>query len=117
MKKQLSLPACLSSVHDYLTAEAVVRETDEHGKPGASRPLDQLNEHTFYQWDAGSALGVSHALHDLALEEATGEVFTFGRSRRSARGWSTARRRSSPLPTRSISGNNVWIATWGTYLF
>jgi len=74
MKKQLSFSLLLSSVQCYLSPEATVREADEQSRPGAALGLEQLEENTFYHFDADFALALSCGIEDLALEEANGRL-------------------------------------------
>jgi hypothetical protein len=73
-KTQFTNHEFLSCVHEYLPADAVVRETDASGHPGGNVLTGDLGENTFYLFDAEAANAVCHAIEDLALEEADGSL-------------------------------------------
>ena len=74
-KNKLSTQAFLAGVRDYLPIDASVREIDSQGQPGRPVRFGQFNENTFYQFDADTLCALGHAIEDLALEEADGDIF------------------------------------------
>jgi len=54
--------------------DASVWNTDEHGRPRACAVAGGLLENHFYLFDAEAVLAVSHAIEELALEEANGTL-------------------------------------------
>ena len=75
-KTQFSSAAFLASIREYLPMDAVIRETDAKGNPGANALYGELAENTFYIFDADAMCAVGHAIEDLALEEANGQVMS-----------------------------------------
>ena len=73
-KSKLSTQAFLAGVRDYLPIDARVREIDSRGQPGGPVHFGQFSENTFYRFDADALCALGHAIEDLALEEADGEV-------------------------------------------
>ena len=73
-KKPLSNEAFLRHVRDYLPMDASVWNTNERGTAGSSAIFSGMIEHHFYRFDADSVLAVSHAIEELALEEASGSL-------------------------------------------
>jgi len=71
-KKPLSNEVFLRHVRDYLPMDASVWDTDEKGKPSSCALTAGMVEHHFYCFDAEAILAVSHAIEELALEEANG---------------------------------------------
>ena len=71
-KKLLSNEVFLRHVRDYLPMEASVWNTDENGKPCSCAISSGMVENHFYLFDAEAILAVSHAIEELALEEANG---------------------------------------------
>ena len=62
----------LRRVRDYLPMDAAVWDLDGTGQSGLSTPADELTDNLFYRFDADSMAAVSHAIEDLALDEANG---------------------------------------------
>jgi DICT domain-containing protein len=62
----------LRRVRDYLPMDAGVWDMDGTGLPSLSIPADELTDNLFYQFDSDSMAAVSHAIEDLALDEANG---------------------------------------------
>lgn len=54
--------------------DAAIWNTDEHGRPVFGATADGLEENTFYLFDAEAVLSASHAIEELALDEATGSL-------------------------------------------
>jgi hypothetical protein len=75
-KTYFSHPAFLASIREYLPMDAVIRETDARGNPGANALYGELAENTFYIFDADAMCAVGHAIEDLALEEGNGRVLS-----------------------------------------
>ena len=73
-KKYFSNRELLSSVREYLPAEAVAREIDAGGKTGNRVLHRELSDNTFYQFDAETVSAIGSAIEDLALEEADGSL-------------------------------------------
>ena len=73
-QKPLSNEVFLSHVRDYLSMDAHVWNTDERGKPGSCAIAGGMAENQFYRFNAEAVLSASHALEELALEEATGTL-------------------------------------------
>jgi hypothetical protein len=71
-KKLLSNEVFLRHVRDYLPMEASVWNTDAKGKPCSCAITGGMVENHFYLFDADAVLAVSHAIEELALEEANG---------------------------------------------
>jgi hypothetical protein len=73
-KKPLTNEHFLRHVRDYLPMDASVWNIDERGKPAASALAGGLAENQVYQFDGEAVLAVSHAIEELALEEANGAL-------------------------------------------
>jgi hypothetical protein len=71
-KKPLSNEGFLRHVRDYLPMDASVWNTDETGKPASCAITAGMVENHFYLFDGEATLAASHAIEELALEEATG---------------------------------------------
>ncbi len=71
-KKSLSNEVFLRHVRDYLPMDASVWNTDEKGKPCSCAIATGMLENHFYLFDAEAILAASHAIEELALEEANG---------------------------------------------
>jgi len=71
-KKPLSNEDFLRHVRDYLPMDATVWNTDEKGKPCSCAITTGMIENHFYRFDAEAVLAASHAIEELALEEANG---------------------------------------------
>ena len=71
-KKPLSNEDFLRHVRDYLPMDATVWNTDEKGKPCSCAISTGMIENHFYRFDAEAVLAASHAIEELALEEANG---------------------------------------------
>ena len=65
----------LDRVREYLPMDASVWETDAGGKPDRVSLPARLAEKVFYLFDAEAMLAASHAIEDLAMEEATGNLW------------------------------------------
>ena len=64
----------MTRVREYLTMEAAARQIDG---PDAANALDEgLADNIFYELDADSLVALSHAVEDIALEEAAGPLVT-----------------------------------------
>jgi len=72
--KPLSNEVFLRHVRDYLPMDASVWNTDEKGKPASCALSSGMAENHFYLFDADAMLAASHAIEELALEEANGFV-------------------------------------------
>jgi hypothetical protein len=75
-KKSWSNEHFLQHVRDYLPMDASVWHTDEQGRPCSCAVAGGLLENHFYLFDAESLLAASHAIEELALEEANGTLLT-----------------------------------------
>ena len=73
-KKPLSNEDFLRHVRDYLPMDASVWNTDQNGKPCSCAMSTGMVEHHFYRFDAEAMLAASHAIEEVALEEANGFV-------------------------------------------
>lgn len=73
-KRSFSNRDFLDWVRDYLPNDAAVQETGADGRPGVAVSHPGLNPNTFYCFEADVLEGFSHAIGDLALEEANGTV-------------------------------------------
>ena len=71
-KKPLTNEDFLRHVRDYLPMDASVWNTDEKGKPCSCALSSGMMENHFYRFDAEAILAASHAIEELALEEANG---------------------------------------------
>jgi len=71
-KKSLSNEVFLRHVRDYLPMDASVWNTDEKGKLTSCAIASGMVENHFYLFDAEAILAASHAIEELALEEANG---------------------------------------------
>ena len=71
-KKPLSNEVFLRHVRDYLPMDASVWDTDDKGKPCSCALSAGMVENRFYRFDAEAFLAASHAIEELALEEACG---------------------------------------------
>ena len=71
-KKSLSNEVFLRHVRDYLPMDASVWNTNEKGKPSSCAIATGMLENHFYLFDAEAILAASHAIEELALEEANG---------------------------------------------
>lgn len=65
----------LERVCDYLPMDAVIRTLCDHGQPGPKLSCQNLQENSFFLFDAETLLAVSHAIEELALEEGNGTLF------------------------------------------
>ncbi len=72
--KSFPVQEFLTGVRQYLSAYALVRETDAHGRPGRNALTTGLGENAFYLFDAEAVCAVGHAIEDMALEEADGTL-------------------------------------------
>jgi hypothetical protein len=70
--KPLANDDFLKRVRDYLPMDAAAWELDAAGKPVRKVPQDELKDNTFYGVDAEAMVAASHAIEDLALDEANG---------------------------------------------
>ena len=73
-KKLFPVQEFLADVRQYISAYALVRETDEHGRPGRNALTAGLGENAFYLFDAEAMCAVGHAIEDMALEDANGSL-------------------------------------------
>jgi hypothetical protein len=73
-KKSWSNEHFLQHVRDYLPMDASVWYTDEQGRPCSCAVAGDLLENHFYIFDAEALLAASHAIEELALEEANGTL-------------------------------------------
>jgi DICT domain-containing protein len=73
-KQPFSNTAFIDCIRAYLPAEARVRETEFDGNLGKLVPISELNENTFYHFDADALSALCYAIEDAALEEANGRV-------------------------------------------
>jgi hypothetical protein len=64
----------LQHVRDYLPMDASVWHTDESGRPCSCAVAGGLLENHFYLFDAEAMMAASHAIEELALEEANGTL-------------------------------------------
>lgn len=71
-KKPLSNEDFLRHVRDYLPMDSSVWNTDEKGNPCSCAISSGMVENHFYRFDADAVLAASHAIEELALEEANG---------------------------------------------
>lgn len=71
-KKPLSNEDFLRHVRDYLPMDSSVWNIDEKGKPCSCAISSGMVENHFYRFDADAVLAASHAIEELALEEANG---------------------------------------------
>jgi DICT domain-containing protein len=71
-RKTLTNSEFLSLVREYFPLDAVVWETDASSQPRHNALLKDLNEDTFYYFDAEAMLAVRLAIEDQALDEANG---------------------------------------------
>ena len=53
-----------------------IRETDAEGKAGPAVPGPELKPDTFYRFDAEAVCSLSHAIEDVALDEANGTLLS-----------------------------------------
>ncbi len=72
--KGLSSQEFLGRVREYLPEENGICETDGSGKCLQSILLSNLEENTFYLFDADAALAFSHTVEDFALDDANGTL-------------------------------------------
>jgi len=73
-RKSLSNEEFLRRVRDYLPMDAAIWNTDAAGRPVSCATADGMEENTFYVFDAEAVLAASHAIEELALDEATGSL-------------------------------------------
>lgn len=73
-RKPLSNEEFLGRVRDYLPMDADIRNTDERGGPSSCAIAGGMEENAFYLFDAEAVLSASHAIEELALNEATGSL-------------------------------------------
>ena len=72
--KPLTNEEFLRCVCDYLPMDAVVWNLNGHGRCGSLAQVTGLEENHFYLFDGESILAASHAIEELALEEAKGSL-------------------------------------------
>lgn len=70
--KPLANDDFLKRVRDYLPMDAAIWELDAAGKPVRKVSQGVLADNTFYGVDAETMVAASHAIEDLALDEANG---------------------------------------------
>lgn len=75
-KKPLSNEEFLRHVRDYLPMDASVWNTDETGRAASCAVSAGMVENHFYRFDGEAILAASHAIEELALEEANGIVIS-----------------------------------------
>lgn len=73
-KKSLSNEEFLRRVRDYLPMDAAVWNTDERGKPCSCAISGGMEENRVYLFDAEAVASASHAIEELALEDANGSL-------------------------------------------
>ena len=73
-KKHFSNDGLLDRVREYLPTDALLRETDADGKAEGTELPQALAPNTFYVFDAEALGAFGHAIEDLALEEANGNL-------------------------------------------
>jgi len=73
-QKPLSNEEFLRRVRDYLPMDAAVWDTDERGEPCCGPVSGETVENRLYVFDAEAVLSASHAIEEIALEEATGSL-------------------------------------------
>ena len=133
-KKLLSNEEFLRHVRDYLPMDAAVWNTDERGQPCSGPISGGTDENRFYLFDAEAVLSASHAIEEMALEEARGSLLatmqdfkwfephrerywqlaaTLDRVRVVARG----RRRASHNRLEFVAGSHPAIAPFWTVLY
>jgi hypothetical protein len=71
--KVLSNSDFLARVREYLPVDAEIRQTDADGKPHGGSVGADLSENDFYLFDAEAMNAFTHAIEEIALEEAKGE--------------------------------------------
>ncbi len=64
----------LRHVRDYLPMDASVWNLDARGKPSTCAQTGGLTENRVYHFDGESVLAASHAIEEIALEEANGTL-------------------------------------------
>jgi hypothetical protein len=73
-KHRFSNQEFLAGVRDYMHLGALVREPDAEGRPSRDAMLADLRENAFYLFDGEAMRAITHAVEDLALEEANGRL-------------------------------------------
>lgn len=73
-RKSLSNEEFLRRVRDYLPMDAAIWNMDYRGRPSSCAIAGGMEENTFYLFDAEAVLSASHAIEELALDEASGSL-------------------------------------------
>jgi hypothetical protein len=73
-KRAFSNQDFLARVRDYLPMDAVVANLDAEGKRARNAVAGAMQEHVFYLFDSEAMLAMSHAIEELALDEANGTL-------------------------------------------
>lgn len=71
--KAFSSAEFLARVREYLPGDAEIRHTDANGKPHGDNLGINIAENDFYLFDAEAMNAFTHAIEEIALEEARGE--------------------------------------------
>ena len=71
---QLSNKEFLKRVDEYLPGDSAVFDTDAQGNAGSFASFEDLTGNTFYLLDSETMLAVSHAIEELAMDEANGRL-------------------------------------------
>lgn len=72
--KGLSNSEFLSRAREYLVLENSIYETDERGNSANPVALEEMEENTFYFFDADALLALTQTIEDLAMEEGGGSL-------------------------------------------
>lgn len=75
-KKGFSNSEFLDRAREYLVLGNAIYETDEQGNSSIPVLLEEIEENTFYLFDADALLALSQTIEDLALEEGSGSLMT-----------------------------------------